>query len=60
MPKEKKKADYVRRGFDIRRDLYEELRIDAIKKGVKTKDWLVTAIENQLQKGKKNVNRKGS
>ena len=55
-----KKQNYVRRGFDIRKDLYEELRIDAIKKGVKTKDWLVIAIENQLRKGKENVNRKDS
>ena len=44
-----KQKNYVRRGFDIDEDLYNRFRAQAARLGLKTKDYVSLAIQNQLK-----------
>ncbi len=43
----------VRRGFDIERTLYDDMRVSALRMGQYPKDWLADAIRIHLHKLKR-------
>ena len=49
----KQKKEFVRRGFDIRIDLYNAMRVQAIKEGIYPKELLARAIKNELKRCRK-------
>jgi len=53
MAKKEVEKEFVRRGFDIRLDLYNSMRVQAAKEGVYPKEFLCRAIKNELKKCRK-------
>jgi len=49
-PKKTEDLEYIRRGFDIREDLYADFRKAAIDAQMYPKDWLAEAIREKLDK----------